>query len=277
VNPDLKQNKTYEYTARIERQLIPNVAVSAAYVHHRVENLYNNLQYLRPYDTWIPASPAAPFLDHNGNPVTIYTYPASEVGSAFNVLKGANAAPDRADTFHSFEVAATKRYSKRWTGSTSFWMTKNHRWLGLGNTPQNPNDDRFPVDNTWAWEGRANATYNMPFDIAFSTSYRAQSGQPGQRTQVFTAPSTVLRQGSVTLRMGEFGEFRAPAVQIVALKASKFVNVGPGRRLELTFQVFNALNSSGVTSVTYLTGTQFGQVADITSARVARIGAGFTF
>jgi len=83
--------------------------------------------------------------------------------------------------------------------------------------------------------------------------------------------------GSVTLRMGQFGEFRAPAVQIVALKAAKNIAMGPGRRLELTFQVFNAFNSSGVTGVTYLTGTQFGQVTGITSARVARIGAGFIF
>ena len=33
----------------------------------------------------------------------------------------------------------------------------------------------------------------------------------------------------------------------------------------------------GVTGVTYLTGTQFGRVTGITSAWVARIGAGFIF
>jgi hypothetical protein len=280
TNPDLKQNKTYEYTARMERQLIPNVALSVGYVYHRVTNVFNNLQYLRPYDTWIPAVPATPFLDNNGNPVTIYTYPASEVGSAFNVLKAANASPDRADIFHSFEIAATKRYSKKWTGTASFWTTKNHQWIvtqGFGNTPQSPNDDRFPVIDTWDWEARGNVTYNLPLGIAFSSSYRAQSGQTGQRTQVFTAPSTVLRQGSVTLRMGPWGEFRAPAVQIVAVKAAKRFPVGQGRQLELTAQLFNAFNSSGVTGVNYQTGTQFGTVTGITSARVARFGAAFTF
>ncbi len=280
TNPDLKQNKTYEYTARLERQLIPNVALSVGYVYHRVANLYNNLQYLRPYDTWIPAVPATPFLDANGSPVTIYTYPASEVGSAFNVLKAANASPDRADIFHSFEIAATKRYSKKWTGTASFWTTKNHQWIvtqGFGNTPQSPNDDRFPIINTWDWEARGNVTYNLPLGVAFSSSYRAQSGQSGQRTQVFTAPASVLRQGSVTLRMGLWGEFRAPAVQIVALKAAKKFALGQSRQLELTAQLFNAFNSSGVTGVNYQTGTQFGQVTGITSGRVARLGAGFTF
>ncbi len=47
--------------------------------------------------------------------------------------------------------------------------------------------------------------------------------------------------------------------------------------MEVTFQVFNALNASGITSVNYLTGTQFGQVTGITSARVARLGAAYTF
>ena len=267
----------------MERQLIPNVAISLGYVYHKVENLYANLQYLRPYETWIPAVPTTPFLDENGNPVTVYTYPASQVGSTFNVLRASNAPTDRADTFHSFEVAATKRFSRKWTGTTSFWTTKNHQWIAAtatspsGNNPQSPNDDRFPLIQTWDWEARGNVTYNLPLGLFTSMSYRAQSGQAGQRTQVFTAPATVLRQGSVTLRMGEYGDLRAPALQILAIKVAKNVSVGAGRRLELTFQVFNALNASGVTGVNYLTGTQFGQVTGITSARVARIGAGFTF
>jgi hypothetical protein len=178
-------------------------------------------------------------------------------------------------------VAATKRFSKRWTGTTSFWTTKNHQWIltgtTSGNNPQSPNDDRFPLIQTWDWEARGNATYNLPFGLFTSVSYRAQSGQAGQRTQIFTAPATVLRQGSVTLRMGEYGDLRAPALQIVAIKLAKNVALGAGRRLELTFQVFNALNATGITGVNYQTGTQFGQVTGITSARVARFGAGFTF
>jgi hypothetical protein len=277
INPDLLQNTTYEYTGRVERELIPNVAVSAGYVYHRITNNYNtNIQYLRPYDTWIPAAGA--FADGlTGAPVTIYTYPASEVGSAFNVLKAANATPDRPDTYHSFEVAATKRYSRKWTGTASFWATRNHRWLGIAATPQSPNDGRFPIDNTLNWEARASGTYNFPMDISLSSSYRAQSGDREQRTQQFTAPSTVLRQGSVTLRMGEFGEYSAPAVQIVAIKAAKRFGIGQGKYVELNFQVFNALNASGITAINRLTGTQFGLATGIVSARVARLGGAITF
>jgi carboxypeptidase family protein len=277
INPDLKQNTTYEYTGRVERELIPNVAVGAGYVYHRVNYNYNtNIQYLRPYGTWIPA--AGTFTDGlTGSPVTIYTYPASEVGAAFNVLQAVNAPVDRPDTYHSIEVTATKRYSRRWTGSASFWTTKNHRWLGIAATPQSPNDDRFPVDNTWTWEARASGTYNLPMDISLSSSYRAQSGDQEQRTQQFTAPSSVLRQGSVTLRMGDVGEYSAPTVQIVAIKAAKKFAIGQGRSVEFNFQVFNALNATGITTINRLTGSQFGLATGIVSARVARLGGGITF
>jgi hypothetical protein len=253
------------------------MTIMALVVYHRIANNYNNnIQYLRPYETWIPA--AGTFTDAlTGAPITIYTYPASEVGSAFNVLKAQNAPGDRSDTYHSFEVAATKRYSKRWTGTASFCATKNHRWLGIAATPQSPNDDRFPIDNTWNWEARASGTYNLPFDISLSSSYRAQSGDREQRTQQFTASSSILRQGSVTLRMREYGEYSGPTVQIVAIKAAKNFALGQGRRFELNFQVFNALNASGITSINRLTGPQFGFATGIVSARVARLGAGISF
>src|SRR4029079_7126983 len=173
-----------------------------------------NTQINRPYDQWVPATPATPFLDQNDQPVTIYTYAASLVCSSFNTLQAVSVLDGRSNVFHSFEVAATKRYSKKWTGTTSFWMTKNHVWLTTaGNNaalPQSPNDDRFPINDQWDWEARANATYGLPFNVDITGSYRAQSGQWGQRTQVFTGAA--LRQGSTTLRMGPDGEVRLHTV-----------------------------------------------------------------
>ena len=124
------------------------------------------------------------------------------------------------------------------------------------------------------WEARANATYGLPFN-RHRRSYRAQSGQWPQRTQVFTGAA--LRQGSMTLRMGLDGEFRSNTVQLVNLRLNKSFDVTRGRRFQLDFQVFNLLNSSAVTATNYQTGSQFGQVTDIVSGRVYRVGAGFTF
>ncbi len=72
---------------------------------------------------------------------------------SFNQFEVMNAPSNRPDTYNTFEAAVTKRYSKRWNVQGSFWMTKNHEWIQA--VVPTPNDDRFPIDNTWNWEARA--------------------------------------------------------------------------------------------------------------------------
>jgi hypothetical protein len=67
----------------------------------------------------------------------------------------------------------------------SLWSTKNNQWIQA--TPQSPNDDRFPLNGTWTWEGRLNGSYQFPHGLQASTLLRAQSGIPGQRTFIFTS------------------------------------------------------------------------------------------
>ena len=63
----------------------------------------------------------------------------------------------------------------------------------------------------------------------------------------------------------------------MAIKAAKRFGIGQGTYVELNFQVFNALNASGITAINRLTGPQFGLATGIVSARVARFGAAITF
>jgi hypothetical protein len=270
-NPDLKQNKNYEVSTRLDRQLVANVAVGFGYVYHRHTNWYNGTVNVgRPYDVWnVPVVLTDPF---NGKPVTLYTYSSSYAGAAFNQNKVLNAPSDRPDYYHSFELTATKRYSKRWNMSSSFWMTKTHEWIRA--TPTSPNDDLFAINDTWAWEARADANYRLPADINASVNLRAASGQKGQRTQTFT--DSRLLQGTVTLRMEEFGAEHAPVVPVTSFRLSKKFRTAQRYAVDVNFSVFNLINSSAPVSISYLSGT-FGRVTDILAPRVARIGAQFSF
>ena len=129
---------------RSKEQLVPNVSLSLSYIYHKVTNLYNSLEgtttstasginILRPYSIYTVPVTLTDTL--NGNPVTLYTYPASYSSSSFNQFEVVNAPGDRPDTYNTFEVAVTKRYSKRWNGQFSFWTTKNHR-VDPGDQPQ---------------------------------------------------------------------------------------------------------------------------------------------
>jgi hypothetical protein len=281
-NPKLKQDRTYEYAFKIERQLVPNVALSLGYVHHRVYNLYNSaeptttstangINILRPHDVYtVPLQ----FTDAlTSQPVTVFTYPSSYASSAFNQLQLVNAPGSRPDTFHSIEVAVTKRYSKRWNGQASFWITKNHQWIQA--ISPSPNDDRFPIDNTWNWEARASSFYDLPAGFEMSGFYRAQSGIPGQRLETFSSPQ--LLQGTVTLRMEPFGAQRGPMIQVANVKLAKNFMFRERWKVQFNVQVFNVLNGSAATSTSYLTGPTYQRVTSIVSPRVARLGMQFRF
>jgi hypothetical protein len=287
-NPNLKQDKTYEYTVRADRQIVPNVALNLTYLHHAIYNMYgsatnagavlptadvvgNGIDVGHTYN--IPVA----FTDSfNGvkTPVTVFTYAK---GSGTNTNEVVNNPSSRPDTYDTVAVAVTKRYSKKWTGTVSYWITKDHRWLqGTAGIIGSPNDDAFPVDDTWNWEARGSAVYNLPKGFQISSFYRVQSGNPGQRLSAFN--SSALTQGSTTIRMGPFGQYRGPVVSVLNVKAAKVFAFRDRFHLEANFQVFNLLNNSAAVSTNYLTGpTTFGVVTSLVSPRVARIGTLFTF
>jgi carboxypeptidase family protein len=271
-NPDLKQNKNYEASVRLNRELVPNTAVGFGYVYHRHTNWYDTgtVNVGRPYDVWtVPVVVRDPF---DGQQVTIYTYPSSYAGAAFNQNKVLNAASARYDDYHSFELTLNKRFSKRWNMSSSYWLTKTHQWIR--GTPTSPNDDRFAINDTWAWEARADANYRFPWDINTSINVRAASGAMGQRTQTFS--DSRLLQGTVTLRMEEFGAQQGPVVPVTSFRVAKKVRAANRYAVDVNLSVFNLINSSAPVAISYLSGT-FGRVTDILAPRVARIGLQFSF
>jgi hypothetical protein len=277
VNRDLKQAKIYEYTARLEQELIPNVAVSAGYVRHRINFNYGTITPLRPYSAY---SVAVPLVDPlTGQTVNIYTYPSSFAGAAFNPTQHQAAEGDRPDISTTYEIAVTKRYSKRWNGSASYWATKNNKYLTSGTArtsiPASPNDDAFPTDETWNWEARAAAMYMAPFDIELSGTYRAQAGFKSQRTVNFTSP--LLLQGAVTRRMEEVGAQSGPAIALANIKVAKSFKLSTSQRVEFNVQGFNLFNSSSATAVSFLTGSTFGRVTGIINPRVWRVAAEYRF
>ncbi len=271
-NPDLKQNKNYETSVRLDRQLVANVGVGVAYVYHRHTNWYNTgtVNVGRPYAVWdVPVVLTDPF---NGQAVTLYTFPASYAGAAFNQNQVLNAPSDRPDNYHSLEVTANKRFSRKWNMSASYWTTKTHEWIR--STPTSPNDDVFPLRDTWSWEARMDANYRLPYDINTSINVRAASGAQGQRTQTFT--DSRLRQGTVTLRMDEFGSHQGPIIPVTSFRLSKKFKPSTKYAVDMNLSVFNLINSSAAVSTSYLSGT-FGRITDILAPRVARIGAQFSF
>ena len=312
LNPNLKQDQTYEYSAAFERQIIPNVAFNATYVNYHIYNLYtastnsgsttatvqfvnNGINVGHPLSSYTIPVTVNDTFNGSAESRTIYTYPST---SGNNTNEFLNNPSSRPDVFNTFQFGVTKKYSQHWTGFASFWTTKDHRWInGVAGLAGSPNDNFYPLDNTWNWEGLGNISYNLPWGFQVLSFYRAQSGTHGQRsvvastgtyagttpvmngTTIVNPGGTIpLPQGATTFFVGPYGQYSGPFISTWNVKAAKVFKIKERWNIEGNFQIFNILNTNAAVTTNYQTGAStFGVVSSIISPRVARIGGVFSF
>ncbi|PYQ80997.1 MAG: hypothetical protein DMG01_05295, partial [Acidobacteria bacterium] len=126
----------------------------------------------------------------------------------------------------------------------SYFAVKNHRWLA--SVFNSPDDQFFPIDETWSWAGNVTGTYRFPGDVSVSGFLQSRNGVTGQRTYIFRQADpdggpAIAQNGNTTLRVEPFGARRLAAQNILNLRASKDFALGGARRIDVDFDVFNVL------------------------------------
>lgn len=209
----------------------------------------------------------------------VYDYNAAYRGAAFVANQQTNRPSDRTDNYHTLEFTVNKRSSGRWGGSTSYTLTKNHRFL-IG-IPASPNDDYFPVDNTWTWGYKVSGSYRLPYDIAFSGVFDVQPGLYGQRTNIFRSVDpdggTPLRQlSTVNLRLEPWGTQVGPTRPSANLRLSRFIKLRTGE-LQVSLDALNAFNTNAFWAMGFASGPTFGYGTAFTSPRALQFGVAYEF
>jgi hypothetical protein len=285
-NPDLERPQQHEVTMVFDRELRENMAARFAYVYKRNVGEVAVYNVLRPYEVYnIPIQRRDPGPDgilnnaDDGGTVTIYDYDPAYRGAAFVGNYELNRPSGRTDFYNTIEFTLNRRMTARWGASTSFTMTKNHRWLTA--VPASPNDDYFPLDETWVWGYKINGNYRFPYDIMFSGVFDIQPGVLGQRTNVFRAADpdggTPLRQlSTVTLRLEPYGTQEGPVRASANVRLSKFFTLPKGR-LQLTLDALNAFNTNTFWAMNFASGPTFGYGTAFTSPRALQFGAAYEF
>jgi hypothetical protein len=184
------------------------------------------------------------------------------------------------DRFHSVEFTVTKRTSGRWSAQASAFAVKNHRWVTR--TINSPNDEFFPVDETWNWASSVTGSYRLPGAVWLSAFLQGKTGVLGQRTYIFRSADPdggrpIAQLNTVTLRLEPYGSRSLAAINIVNLRAGKEFSLGIGTRFGVDIDVFNLLNSNAPTSATFASGPTFGYATAVLPARIARVGARLRF
>jgi hypothetical protein len=293
LSPELKQPNTFETTVSFERELAPSLGFRVMYLNRMVSDSIELVNARRPYDAYsVPVTRRDPGPDgrlgtaDDAGSLTLYDYPASFAGANFVSNKRVNS--DKTDRYNSVEFTVTKRASSRWMAQVSYFVVKNHRWLtGLccGDTSaviSTPNDEFFPLDETWSWAGNVSASYRLPYDVSVSGFLQSKSGVKGQRTYQFTTNdpdggTRITQLGSIEPRLEPYGTQQLEAYNILNFRANKDFTLGGGRRVSIDFDIFNLLNLATPTGAEFRSGPTFGYVTGITPPRITRIGARFTF
>ncbi len=285
INPELKQPATWESTASYEKELASSLGFRAMYIFKSVADSIEDVNTLRPYSAYsTPITRRDPGPDgvlnnaDDGGRVTMYDYSSSFAGARFVNSMRVNA--NNTDRFHSMEFTLTKRSSQRWMGQISYFAVKNHRWLSR--IFNNPNDEFFPLDETWAWAGNVTGTYRLPYGVSVSGFLQSKSGVKGQRTYQFRQAdpdggTPIAQSQNITIRLEPYGSQRLQAFNILNFRANKDFSFSGGRRVSVDFDLFNLLNSATPTGATFTSGPTFGYANGVTPPRIARIGARFTF
>jgi hypothetical protein len=291
MNPDLKQPLYSEYGASWEHPVAPNTAISTSYTYRRSSDNYDipGPNVARPPSAYnIPITRRDPGPDgvlnngDDGGSFTFYDYDPAYRGIAFvkNTLQ--NSVLD--NWFHTIEFTVTKRPTRKWQGSASFWMVKNHRWIT--NTFNAPQDFLNALDETWSWAGNFEVSYRLPWDLLAAANLQSKKGAVGQRMVLFRTVdpdggTPISQLSTVNLRVEPYGTQVGAGLNVFNIKVTKDFRVKGGGRLGAGFDVFNLFNSNAPNALLYASGPTYlyptGVNGGILPARIARLTARFTF
>ena len=288
-NPDERQPRSDEWTASIERQLIPNMALRVTGIYSRWFRNYRVLNNLRPPSVYtIPVRNLDPgpdglvgSPDDPGAILTYWDYPPEYRGAAFQQPMLVND-PSADETYRSFEVALSKRMSSRWQLMASYSATK----LNIPFVPttggaftvnlpaMDPNAEILASNETWEWLGRVSGAYELPLAVLMSANFEHRSGNPWARTVSVRGGQQIP---SMTLRAESIGTRRLPNLNLLNVRVEKSMGLPSDRRVALRLNVYNLLNVNTVLSVNTLSGSAFGLPTAIQAPLIAEIGVNYTF
>jgi len=284
-NPSLHRPREHEIVASFDREIKANMAAHVAYVYKQMIGTVSTINVLRPYSLYnIPVQRTDPGPDgkigtaDDGGIVTLYDYDPQYKPSTFVGNQMTNRPDDRSDSYQTFEFTLARRTTAKWGVQTTYSVTKNHVFaVGI---PQSPNDNLFPIDNTWNWVFKINGSYRLPYDVLFSGVYDLQPGIRGQRTYQFTNTDGTGPKfpsvSTITARLSSVGDFIGPKRGSANVRLSKLFKLRT-KDLRLSVDLLNAFNSNAFWAMTFASGPSFAYGTAFTNPRTVQFSGSFSY
>jgi len=250
---------TDQYAVGMDRQLTNVLAVSVSYVH---KDGKDQVGWRDIGGTYAARDVTLP----NGQVLSALALVNSPSARVFQITNG----PGYFSRYNGLLLTVTKRLSQRWQANIAYTESRTNALqivTTLANTGaavvgQDPNDliNRGGPDTVIDRPHMltAQATYDVPkIGVLASANVQIVSGLP------FAPTATVaLPQGTRSVMIAPpGGDYRFPRQDLIALRLSKVLPVGPSRKLELIANINNILQNEAYTSLgtTNLFSATYGQ------------------
>jgi len=297
-DPDYKANTDTEVILGLEHELLPNLAVSAAYTFRKNTNItYQGHSY------WYP------WLDDSGNVFTsndFYLDPQTAGGQTFDTYTANDDVWDRitwglnmmntpgySQTFNGFELGLAKRLSNGWMGRFAFSYNNHTQSVGAEGIidPTRTAHDTLADGGQVApyasgsgrtyfvnakWQINANGMYELPAGFEISANLFGRQGYPmpdyARLDHGVNGVDWILPSGA------QMGDVRFPNLWNLDMRLANRVKLGDRVNLTLSAELFNVLNSNTLMSeATDLSSSSYGRIDQILAPRIVRMGARLSF
>ena len=296
IDPRFHSNKDSEVVAGLERELAPNLAVSAAYTWRKSTDL-TATQLLSGYYwyDWIGVTSAD---YHQGAPVTRNGFTAVPFilndGVIDRVDGGAllTNRPDFSRTYNGLELSMVKRLANHWMARAAVSVNDWKEHVGPGAMVNPTHTDLDPqIDGAQhmefaagsgknyytnaKWQVNLNAMYQLPAGFEVAGNLFGRQGYP---KPVYMQLDTGALDGTVkVLAVSQTDQLRLKNLWDLDLRLAKSLRLGAAN-LILAGELFNEFNSnSDLYRNPDASSTVYNRLDEILAPRIARLSARFTF
>ena len=289
VDPNAKISRTREGIVGVTHELLPNFAIGVDYIYRKYDN--GTATYTIGYQPGAPGFPLANLYVPASytDPVTGTTAPYFVVCSTCTKPSGlGNITVTNIEyqTYSGVDFTATKRFSNKWQMGGALTVQKSPLFFPVGSTTfNNPTGQQFRdgVSTVPTYNLKLNGSYTLPYSVYASVNYNYIQGNT--RTITVSGPGSVFggvgqpTDSQDTLEFQPRDGDRFEPVGLLDIGVSKEFSWWGSRKVKLSFEGFNVMNSNTITS--YNSGNKstaaFTQPTVIIAPRVFRFGARVAF
>ena len=254
----LKRPYRNEWTLGVDHELMPNLRVSATFIHRQEHDQLGNIDIGIPMSYYTPIDMLDPGRDGisgtaDDGTLTVYNENLPLLASSLQLTN----IPNIAQRYRGFELTATKRYSNRWTmvAGYTFGKTDVACCTNESTNLTSPNSfvnatGKSSIDR--AHNFKLTGSYLLPHDVQLGGNLRYISGQP--ITRVYAVPGLAQQAGgTLTVNAEPRGNDTLPSITTIDARIGKIFRLAK-HEFEADMDVYNITNNNSIFTIRTTTG-----------------------